>query len=230
MNAQPIIVLHNGGVRSLVAAATVSVGALKPRKLMLVHVREEGPAGSVRQEYVQRQSEFFSGSQIVCLELPRLNESRRIEPGSVPTALPLARWHRLMLAIAAACKHRAERLVWPAQVDGDFQEIAKITEQLVLLDHLVKLEGVGAPTIETPLLELSDQQVIELGGQLEVVWHLAWSCLGPGPQPCKACQGCQRRRRAFDRAGMPDTSAPAQKLAPPSARTVGRSSYQPSAR
>ncbi len=58
--------------------------------------------------------------------------------------------------------------------------------------------------IETPLLELTDQQVVELGGQLDVPWKLAWSCQFHGDKPCRVCDPCRRRQRAFDAAGVID--------------------------
>ena len=51
---------------------------------------------------------------------------------------------------------------------------------------------------------VTDKQMIELGGQLDVPWHLAWSCRMHADRPCRVCAGCRRRIRSFESAGMSD--------------------------
>jgi 7-cyano-7-deazaguanine synthase in queuosine biosynthesis len=101
---------------------------------------------------------------------------------------------------------QAERVVWPAAYNGVVKAMARGTEQVVLCEHLADLEGGPMPRIETPLLELADQQLIELGGQLGVPWDLAWSCLGDGDRMCRVCPACRRRKAAFDAAGVVDAA------------------------
>jgi len=96
-------------------------------------------------------------------------------------------------------------VVWPVSVNADSKQGALATEQAVLCEHLAQAESDRCPRIETPLAEMSDQQIIELGDQLGVDWRLAWTCTRPGETPCMACAGCRRRSQAFDKAGVVDT-------------------------
>ena len=120
----------------------------------------------------------------------------------------LTRPQLLLAAVAEARHQQAEAVVWPVSLNGDSAAIALATEQAVLCEHLAEAEVDTAgqtPRIETPLAEMTDQQVIELGSQLGVDWKLAWSCNRAGEQPCMACAGCRRRSQAFDKAGVVDT-------------------------
>jgi 7-cyano-7-deazaguanine synthase in queuosine biosynthesis len=58
--------------------------------------------------------------------------------------------------------------------------------------------------METPLLELTDLQLLELGTHMQVPWNLAWSCDFGGESPCMACAGCWRRHAEFETAGLVD--------------------------
>ena len=92
------------------------------------------------------------------------------------------------------------------EIDALGGAMARATEQMLLCEHLGDLEG-PMPQVSAPLLELTDQQIVELGGQLEVPWRLAWSCLGQNETPCHACSACHRRQAAFAEAGMLDGTA-----------------------
>ena len=117
----------------------------------------------------------------------------------------LTRPQLLLAGLAEARHQQAEAVIWPVSLNGDAQQGAQATEQSVLCEHLAESESEQTPRIETPLLEMTDQQVVELGGQLGVDWQLAWTCTRPGEHPCRACGGCRRRQQAFDKAGIVDT-------------------------
>ncbi len=110
----------------------------------------------------------------------------------------------LITGLTRAIALGASRLIWPAQANGDFDAAVRITEQTVLAKHLALLEHDNPPSIETPLLELSDRQLIDLALQLNLPWELVWSCLAPGEKPCRVCNGCRRRQEAFGGAGLTD--------------------------
>jgi 7-cyano-7-deazaguanine synthase in queuosine biosynthesis len=63
------------------------------------------------------------------------------------------------------------------------------------------------PWVQTPLLEFTDAQVVQLGVQLGVSFKLAWSCTRRSG-PCGGCPGCRRRAAAFDAAGLVDPGLP----------------------
>ena len=199
-----LLVLHNGGLRSLVACALLLSDDPSPR-LTLVHIDDGREARLTRRQFVRKQAQAFGVTRITELAVPHLFGHGY---GRAPDGGPLGMLTRpqLLLAALTEAKHQqAESVVWPVSVNGDIQAGALATEQAVLCEHLAEAEAEQTPRIETPLAEMTDQQVIELGGQLGVDWKLAWSCARPGEQPCMACAGCRRRTQAFDKAGIVDT-------------------------
>jgi 7-cyano-7-deazaguanine synthase in queuosine biosynthesis len=203
MAQRPAVILASGGIRSLVTTAVV-LSVAEKTKLILLHIKDARPNAPVRLDYVHRQAEHFGVHELIELELPHLKpEEFTIDTGGTPPP-PLVRPQILLVALAQAMEIGAGRLIWPVQVNGDYDTIARVTEQMVLLQHLAQLEHPTLPTVETPLLELSDAQMIQLGGQLDVPWPMAWTCTMRGDQPCRICEACRRRRMAFEAAGMID--------------------------
>lgn len=199
-----LVVMHNGGLRSLVACALLVSDDPTPR-LTLVHLDDGRDARLTRRQFMRKQAKAMGITRLTELATPHLYGHGY---GRAPDGGPLGLLTRpqLLLATLAEAKHQqAEAVIWPVSVNADPKLGALATEQAVLCEHLAQTESEQSPRIETPLIEMTDQQVIELGGQLEVDWSLAWSCARPGEQPCRACGGCRRRQQAFDKAGIVDT-------------------------
>jgi hypothetical protein len=199
------LVIHNGGMQGLVATAAALASPQKPR-VRLLHVRRSGSRGVTgRDRAVQRQAEHFHLGAVIEIDDPL---HRAADPGAYadPTAPPacaaLPRCRRLMLAIAQASLLQAARVVDPTSYDGDFNAITRATEQIILAQHLARLEYLNAPSIESPLAEMTDRQLVELGTHLGVAWEMSWSCDLDGEQPCGACAGCRRRAAMLEGAKL----------------------------
>jgi 7-cyano-7-deazaguanine synthase in queuosine biosynthesis len=117
---------------------------------------------------------------------------------------PLVAPQMLLAALGCARHYQADRVIWPASFNGDLKAVARATEQTILADQSGDYDLGESPRIDTPLMELSDRQVIELGEELKAPWALSWSCIGSAELPCRACPGCRRRRSAFHAAGVAD--------------------------
>jgi len=120
---------------------------------------------------------------------------------------------RLTAAYALTLRRQWSRLVYPASFNADVAAIAALTDETLLARQLILASPEAAqtldpqrtaPWIDTPLAELTDRQIIELGAQLDTPWHLAWDCKVRGAAPCRACAACRRRQKAFVEAGVAD--------------------------
>jgi 7-cyano-7-deazaguanine synthase len=212
MAESPTIVLCAGGLRSLVATAVV-LGGNSPQHVRLLHVQDTRSGVERRLEATRRQAQHYKIEQETLATLDRQG------PGSPSSKPPrLRRCRLLMAALAHAVELKARCLVWPGQFDANHDEVARATEQLVLVEHLAQIDETDLPSIESPLIDLSDRQMLELGAQLEVPWELAWSCLLEGERPCMACPACLRRRNAFEQVALTD---PVQRARGPSRTAVG---------
>ncbi|MCE9589770.1 MAG: 7-cyano-7-deazaguanine synthase [Planctomycetes bacterium] len=214
MPTRPTVLLTSGGMRSLVAMA-VTLSAPERPPLILVHLRDNRPTGAIRREHVIRQAAHYHVTQVIDVEMPNLATQDAPRQREGTQASRLVRPQVLVMAVAQAVELDAERIIWPCQVNGDYATVARVTEQIVLLQHMIQLEHPDPPPIETPLLEHTDVQVVELGGSLGAPWQLAWSCMIPGEVPCRMCPVCRRRHAAFEAAGVID---PVEKLTTAAAR------------
>jgi len=201
------MILTTGGVRSLIATVMALSAGEHKKKVILLHLKDTRPNARTRSRYIERQAEHLKIQNVLEVDLPQLKIDRKDHSNDDPPSTPLLHTQIVIAGLARAVEAGADHLIWPAQANGDFAIAARITEQTVLALHLAKLEHPGVPQIETPLLELTDQQLVELGGQIGVPWELAWSCQMQGELPCRVCMGCLRRHHAFEAAGMVDPAS-----------------------
>lgn len=205
------IILTSGGLRSLVAMGLTLAEEPRPRMTALF-VQDGTPSAARRFEAVRRQCDRYKARDLVESELAGPHGAALDAEARESQRPPLVRSQLLLAAMAHAVQVEAQRIVWPIQQDADVDRAAEVTEMIVLVQGLAQLEfGLDKlPRVDTPMLELTNKQMIELGGQLEVPFELAWSCLLHQPRACRVCVACRRRKQAFDAAGIVD---PAEELA-----------------
>ena len=59
-------------------------------------------------------------------------------------------------------------------------------------------------TIQTPVIGLGKEEIIQRGTALKAPFHLTWSCYQREDIACGLCDSCALRLRAFQSAGIPD--------------------------
>lgn len=59
-------------------------------------------------------------------------------------------------------------------------------------------------TIETPILDMSKKEIVQLGMQLKAPLELTWSCYNGGQKACGKCDSCTLRLNGFKDAGLND--------------------------
>ena len=203
MREAPTVVMNTGGMRSLVATG-VALSDTSARDVVLLHVRDGRPSADSCAEHFRRQAAHYQIVRTVEVNLSHLESELYVPANQDGSASPLARPQALLAAFGQAVRLKARRLIWPGQFNGDFTTIGRVTEEVVLVEHLAQLEQQQRPAIEMPLLELTDQQLVELGSQLGAPWELAWTCSLGQERPCMVCQPCRRRHTAFEAAGVVD--------------------------
>lgn len=222
MTANRLMVLNSGGLRSLVATAmAVEDAARRQWSVLLLHIADGRSASPMRLRCFRRQVEHFRGRSLP-LE-PIEIQARHLASGNDFVGF---RESLLVTAMAQAARRRAEILVYPAGADQQHEPLATLHEAVRAAERLIdatcwaRVEpsvAAGSPdatnkashtgdsgnptdrpvTLETPLLDLADAQIIELGDSLGVPWAAAWTCARAEPRACGRCEPCQRRHRAF---------------------------------
>jgi len=66
------------------------------------------------------------------------------------------------------------------------------------------VEGGTGISIETPIIHLSKKKIVELGLKLKVPFERTWSCYAGGDRPCRVCDSCRIRARAFEECSIED--------------------------
>jgi len=215
------LVLSGGGFKSQVAAA--ALGAAARPAMLFVHDGRPGEARSRaafdaicdhlqarRRDHVAM-ANLFSGHNA-----PGDFERHAPSDGTVAIT-PLAGLQLLCAAAAHALRVNAQRLVWAVRAGDDFDKLSQITEAVVMVEHLAAQNPAPAPVpagaqadvaagvglrVETPLLEMTGPEIIEVGQQLGVPWNLSRDCWLDGEAPCGACPGCRERHDAFAAAAL----------------------------
>lgn len=189
-------ILNSGGLRSLIATA-LAVHENDRSRVELVHIQDGRPTAKQRLQHVQRQARHFQLAPPQVLNMSHLFAGLAADDGQ-PYLGALHRPQMFLAAAQLACRHTVATLTWPGSMREDVDCAAIATEQMVICDHLGQLESLEMPRFDAPLLEMSDAQILELGLHLNVPWELAWSCLRNRDTPCNNCEGCRRRREAFE--------------------------------
>jgi len=200
MNPPTTLVMSSGGLRSLVATATVAKTAHPA--LLFIH---DGRAGekSYYRAFLD-QADHFEIKQRIELQLPHLHAGGGGTGGEDRQIQPLAHLQMLTVAAGQAAKLGTGTLIWPVSVGEHFDTLAAVAESLVLLEHAVQLETGKSLKILTPLIELSIRQVVELGRQMQLPWQLTRTCTTAAEKPCEACAACLARAEAFAALGFDD--------------------------
>jgi hypothetical protein len=189
-----VLVLNSGGIKGLVAAATLGPGA----RPVMMFVHDGRPSGAQHYQAFLQQAVHFDAARRVELSLGHLV----LGEGVAVRSAPLARFQLLAAAAGQAVQLGAARLVLPVCVGDSFDDLAQITEALVLLEHAAQVESGHALKVETPLLDMTLEQVIEVGQKLGVPWRLARVCVQRHPRPCGECSACRTYAQAFSRVGV----------------------------
>lgn len=201
------MILSSGGLRSLVATALIT-SELEPELLVVLHYQKRQANARKLGGFVEEQAEHFQIAQVVRSEMASLipSSGQSVRDDNAPEPVTFHQAQMLIAGMAQAIEFGVKRLVVPWQCNAVYEKVARLTEQITLVSHIAELEyDKLLPEIHVPILDLTDRQLIELGGQMQLPWHKSWSCRHAGDEPCGGCPACVRRAQAFKEAGIHDT-------------------------
>jgi 7-cyano-7-deazaguanine synthase len=129
------------------------------------------------------------------------------EPGVIPTSyVPFRNAHLLAAATSWAETLGAEALFIGA-VWEDSSGYPDCRPEFYRAFEDVIRQGTRPETrirIETPLIQMTKEQIVRRGVELGVPFELTWSCYQSEDAACGACESCVLRLRGFAAAGAAD--------------------------
>lgn len=218
----PVVIVADGSIGGLVCAVRESIarggaerapgteGARGAAGVLWVP-QDDRPARARRVSCVTRLAELtgFAAQTERQLALVDASAARALSAAGVAESgiSGVRLTTQLLSAIAEARSIGASRVIWPAHAGGhrdrgvDVDALTAITDRALLVSQLAMIDGgesaVGTVRIETPLADLTDEQVMDLALDLDAPLHAAWWCLNEQSEPCGHCSQCLRWREAL---------------------------------
>lgn len=144
------------------------------------------------------------GSEVPGIGVDELDKVSVVRSSAEAVWVPARNLVFLSIAASFAENHGFERIV----VGFDAEEAATFPDNsqgfVELFNEVLELGTLSRPVVYAPLLSLNKVEIVRLGVEIGAPFELSWSCYQGGALPCRVCESCVRRRRAFDEAGVPD--------------------------
>uniref|UniRef100_A0A7V4N3Z7 7-cyano-7-deazaguanine synthase n=1 Tax=Thermodesulfobacterium geofontis TaxID=1295609 RepID=A0A7V4N3Z7_9BACT len=215
MKKELAIVLLSGGMDSAVCASVAS----QNYKLAFLHFQYGQKAQEKELECFYKLIEFFKpekfqivylsffkdfgGSSLISeeLEIPEKQEN-----GIPSTYVPFRNGIFLSIATAWAEVIGAKKIFIGVN-EIDFSGYPDCRKKFIEIFNQAMNIGTKPETqieIETPIINLTKKEIVELGIKLKTPFHLTWSCYKGGEKACGKCDSCKLRLKAFKEAGIKD--------------------------
>ena len=135
-------------------------------------------------------------------------ESRSIGRDIPVTYVPFRNAHFLSVAVSWAEVLGAERIyIGAVEQDSSGYPDCRPAYYAAFNEVIRKGTKEGRIEVVTPLIAMRKAEIVRLGLELGVPFHLTWSCYSRQDRACGVCDSCVLRQRAFQEAGAEDPIA-----------------------
>ncbi|MCB9848972.1 MAG: 7-cyano-7-deazaguanine synthase [Phycisphaeraceae bacterium] len=204
VSGETVLVIHDGSPEALVA----SLICPDPSCVVAWIPPYLPTARKSRMQTVKRQVDLLGLDSLITPGASDIGASDR-------HAGPYVRTWTLLQAVTTAASRGCGRVVWPVRCGDDFNQGVEAADRTLLLSRLISIDTEAGATpvrIDTPLLDLTIDQLLELARDLDAPLEASWWCQREGSTPCGGCSACTtwrtavaRSRMVLDHALIPDT-------------------------
>ena len=108
------------------------------------------------------------------------------------------------IALSYAESIKADIIIvgWNSEEGATFPDNSK--DYLTKFNQLLEVGSPDNIEIKAPCIDLTKEEIVELGLKVNAPMNLSYSCYKGEDKPCGVCESCMRRRRAFKKAGIED--------------------------
>ncbi len=210
------VVLLSGGMDSAVTTAI----AYQDYELALLHINYGQNTEKKEQGCFEKIAGFYKAKKKLVCNLDyfkKIGGSSLVTPYSHPTThnsqlttpdtyVPFRNANFLAIAVSWAEVIGAKKIFIGA-VEEDSPEYPDTRKEFYsVFNELIKVGTKPDTHIEivTPVINMSKSEIVRKGIQLNVPFEFTWSCYDNNEKPCRVCDSCIRREKAFKKAGIPD--------------------------
>lgn len=214
------VVLLSGGLDSTVTLAKALSDGKKVTALSFRygqrHTRELGSAADVCRHYGIEQvvmdmdlGIFRSALTRPDMAVPEDRDENRMSSDIPDTYVPAR--NIIMLSVAAGlCESTDADSIYIGANAVDYSGYPDCSPEF--FEQFGKMIAVGTKagvegrpiSIETPILNMSKKEIVQLGIELKAPLELTWSCYNGGTKACGRCDSCRLRLKGFRDAGTSD--------------------------
>ncbi len=215
---QNVIIVASGGMDSTVA---VAYAVSKGEKPALLHLNYGQLTEKRELKAFNDIADYYNIDKRLVVDIGYLkaiggssltDPSFKVEEGGVQkehipsTYVPFRNGNILSIAVSWAEVMKASK-IYIGAVEEDSSGYPDCTAKFY--DAFNNLLSVGLPAetvvrVETPLIHMSKQEIVKLGIELNVPFHLTWSCYQYGDAACGVCDSCRLRLKGFHACGIDD--------------------------
>lgn len=195
-----ILLIDRGDLPSLAALVIQP----DPARVRVWHLREPGPAGARRAKAAGDHADLIGAELLEDDAWHPRGAGRTVEPA-------LARVVALMQALTVASARKCSKVVWPIVAGPRPAEALRAVDQATGATDLLEVSlpsEEGEPlVIDTPLVDLTDEQVLDLADDAGAPLDAFWPCErdvegGPCLDSTNTCPSCGRWRHVFETMGL----------------------------
>jgi 7-cyano-7-deazaguanine synthase len=217
MDKSTAVVLSSGGMDSCVTTAI----ARGKHRLAMLHITYGQRTEARERKAFEAIADYYRAEHrlVVSVEhLSRIGGSSltdrsinvpvaNLNARSVPTSyVPFRNANMLSIAVSWA-EVLGAHAIYVGAVEEDSSGYPDCRERFFRAFEEVVRSGTRPDThisIETPVIHLSKPDIVRRGEELQVPFHLTWSCYQEEDVACGVCDSCALRLRGFQLAGIDD--------------------------
>lgn len=201
------MLIDRGDLEALVALGL----ELDTSETVLWHPLMDVACAEPRAAAVQQHASLFSACDVVFRAVSPfcdVADAGDSEGVGQDAAREMAMVAHLVDATATALALGCRRVIWPVRIGPAYANLATLVERI---DCVLSMASVGCDepplVIQTPLLELTAEQVVDLADDqnlpVDATPPTWWPCATDDLEPCGSCATCVMWRDAFDACGVP---------------------------